>query len=85
VGDRARAEHGRDRFLLTAFLAYVIGQLIIFVVGLPWLRISGDLPWATAIHDGFTIVVVGGLIKAAAGGVLTPTAWRLVRRSERGN
>jgi hypothetical protein len=50
----------------------------------PWLKISTDLPWATAIYDGFTIFIVGGLIKAAAAGALTPTAWRLVRRSERG-
>ena len=53
------------------------------VVGVPWLKISADLSWGTAVHEGFTIFIVGGLIKAAAAGVLTPTAWRLVRRYER--
>ena len=77
------AERGRDRYLLAAFASYIVGQLIIFGFGVPWLKVSADLPWRTAVHDGFTIFIVGGLIKAAAAGVLTPTAWRLVRRYER--
>jgi biotin transport system substrate-specific component len=77
------AERGRDRYVLTAFASYVAGQLIIFGIGVPWLKVSADLSWATAVHDGFTIFIIGGLIKAAAAGVLTPTAWRAVRRYER--
>ena len=76
------AELGRDRYVLTAFAAFVAGQLIIFGLGVPWLKVSADLQWSTAIHDGFTIFIVGGLIKAGAAGVLTPTAWRAVRRYE---
>lgn len=34
------AEHGRDRQLITAFAAYAAGQLIIFGIGVPWLKIS---------------------------------------------
>ncbi|MBV9803741.1 MAG: biotin transporter BioY [Solirubrobacterales bacterium] len=74
------AEHERDRQFLTAFAAYVAGQLIIFGIGVPWLKVSTGLSWSTAIHDGFTIFIVGGLIKAAAAGVLTPVAWRVLRR-----
>jgi biotin transport system substrate-specific component len=77
------AERGRDRHVLTAFASYAVGQLIIFGIGVPWLKVSADLSWTTAVHDGFTIFIVGGLVKAAAAGVLTPTAWRLVRRYER--
>lgn len=77
------AEYGSDRHLVTAFAAYVVGQLIVFGIGVPWLKVSADLPWSTAIHEGFTIFIVGGLIKAAAAGVLTPLAWRAVRRGER--
>jgi biotin transport system substrate-specific component len=72
------AEHGRDRQLLSAFSAYVAGQLIIFGIGVPWLKVSAGLSWSTTIHEGFTIFIVGGLIKAAAAGVLTPLAWRSV-------
>jgi len=38
------------------------------------------MAWSEAIHDGFTIFLVGGAIKALAGGLATPAAWRLVRR-----
>jgi biotin transport system substrate-specific component len=69
------AEHGGDRRLATAFPAYIAGQLIIFGIGVPWLKISTGLAWPTAIHEGFTIFIVGGLIKAAAAGLLTPLAW----------
>jgi biotin transport system substrate-specific component len=77
------AEHGGDRRLATAFPAYVAGQLIIFGIGVPWLKISTGLAWPTAIHEGFTIFIVGGLIKAAAAGALTPLAWGAVRKARR--
>jgi len=76
------AEHGRDRYLLTAFASYGVGQLIVFGVGVPWLKVSADLPWSIAVHEGFTIFIVGGVIKAATAGVLTPIAWRAVRQYE---
>jgi biotin transport system substrate-specific component len=72
------AEHGHDRRLLTAVAAYAVGQLIIFGIGVPWLKTSTGLNWSTAVHEGFTIFIVGGLIKALAAGGLTPLAWRAV-------
>ena len=77
------AERGRDRQLLTAFAAYVAGQLIIFGIGVPWLKTSADLTWPTAVHEGFTIFIIGGLVKAAAAGALTPASWRVVQRYRR--
>lgn len=74
------AEAGQDRRLVTAFLAFIVGQLIIFGVGVPWLKVSADLSWSNAVYEGFTIFIVGGLVKAAAAGALTPLAWRAVRR-----
>lgn len=40
------------------------------------------MTWQRAIHDGFTIFIVGGLFEVAIAGALTPAAWRLVRRVE---
>ena len=74
----AIAERGGDRRVLSAFLAFAVGQLIIFGIGVPWLKASAGISWATAIHEGFTIFILGGLIKAAAAGLLTPTAWRIL-------
>lgn len=76
------SERGGDRRLTTAFPGYIAGQLIIFGIGVPWLKVSLGLPWHTAIHEGFTIFIVGGIVKAAAAGVLTPAAWRVVHRQD---
>ena len=73
------AEHGGDRRVLSAFLAFAVGQLLIFGIGVPWLKVSDSMSWATAIHDGFTIFILGGVIKAALAGVLMPSAWRLAQ------
>jgi biotin transport system substrate-specific component len=77
------AERGADRNVLLAFLAFVVGQLIIFAFGLAGLKLATDESWSWTIHNGFTIFIVGGLVKAAIGAVMLPGAWRLVRRFER--
>jgi biotin transport system substrate-specific component len=76
------AEGGADRRFGSATIAFALGQLSIFAIGVPWLKISTGMDWATAIHDGFTIFIIGGIIKAALAGVLAPAAWKLVKRIE---
>jgi biotin transport system substrate-specific component len=77
------AEHGADRSPVLAFVTFVVGQLIIFVPGLIVLKISVDEAWGWTIHNGFTIFIVGGLVKALVGAVVLPSAWGLVRSFER--
>jgi biotin transport system substrate-specific component len=77
------AEHGADRSPLLAFLTFVVGQLIIFVPGLIVLKISVGETWGWTVHNGFTIFIVGGLVKALIGAIALPSAWGLVRRFER--
>lgn len=78
VGRLARL--GADRRVGVAFAAFVAGQLIVFGLGVPWLKASTGMSWSTAIHDGFTIFIVGGLLKAALAALVVPGAWRCVRR-----
>lgn len=83
------AEHGSDRKVLSAFLSFVIGQLVIFGFGLIGLKMAApelveagfmaSSNWSTVIHDGFTIFIVGGLVKAAVGALLMPTAWKILQ------
>jgi biotin transport system substrate-specific component len=77
------AEHGADRSVVMAFLAFVGGQLIIFAFGLVGLKLAVDESWGWTIHNGFTIFIFGGLVKAAIGAAVLPSAWGLVRRFER--
>jgi biotin transport system substrate-specific component len=77
------AEHGADRHVVFAFLAFVAGQLVIFAFGLVGLKIAVGETWGWTIHNGFAIFIVGGLVKAVIGAVALPSAWRIVRRFER--
>ncbi|MCW3012211.1 MAG: biotin transporter BioY [Solirubrobacterales bacterium] len=77
------AEHGADRRPLLAALTFAGGQLVVFAVGVPWLKVAADLSWGDAIHFGFTVFIVGGIFKALLASALTPGAWRLVRRADR--
>ena len=74
------AEQGYDRQLLTAFLTFCVGQLVVFGIGVPWLAVSTGMAWGDAVHNGFVIFIVGGLMKALLAGLITPAAWRFVRR-----
>jgi biotin transport system substrate-specific component len=76
------AELGGDRRILGAFAAFVVGQLIIFACGLAGLKIAVGESWSWTVHNGFTIFILGGLIKAAVGAAVLPSAWQLVRRTD---
>ena len=77
------AERGADRKVVFTFLAFVVGQLIIFAFGLVGLKLSVDQTWSWTIHNGFAIFIFGGLVKPAIGAIALPSAWRLVRRVEK--
>lgn len=77
------AEHGTDRKVLTAFLSFVAAQLIVFGFGLIGLMLYTGESWSWVIHNGFTIFIVGGLVKAAVGAVLMPAAWKISRAVDR--
>jgi biotin transport system substrate-specific component len=74
------AEHGGDRRVVSAIVAFAVGQLLVFGIGVPWLKLDASLSWGAAIHEGFTIFILGGVIKALLAGILMPSAWRLRRR-----
>jgi biotin transport system substrate-specific component len=75
----ALAERGADRRPVIAFAAFAAGQLSIFAIGVPWLKVATDMSWGDAIHNGFTIFIVGGIVKAVLAGGLAPSLWRLVK------
>ncbi|MBK5111007.1 MAG: biotin transporter BioY [Thermoleophilia bacterium] len=76
------AEHGTDRRFVTAFLSFVVGQLIIFAFGLAGLKLALGMSWADTIHAGFTVFILGGLVKAAVGALLMPTAWKIAEKRQ---
>jgi biotin transport system substrate-specific component len=74
------AERGADRRPLVAMASFALAQLVVFGIGVPWLKAATGMSWSTAIHDGFLLFIAGGVIKAIVAGLATPAAWKLVRR-----
>ncbi len=68
------ARQGWDRKIATAAAAMVIGNLIIYALGLTWLTIQIGL--ANAITYGLLPFLVGDALKIALGTCALPVAWR---------
>jgi len=75
------AEHGADRRPVLAAVTFALGLLAIYGIGVPWLQLSTGNAWSWAIHYGFTVFILGGVIKAVFAGIAMPSAWRFARWS----
>ncbi len=74
------AELGWDRHLAGAVGAMVIGNALIYVVGLPWLAFVAHYDAATAVQKGFVPFIVGDALKLVLAAVVFPAAWWVVGR-----
>jgi biotin transport system substrate-specific component len=77
------AEQGADRKPVLAFLAFIVGQAIVFAFGLAGLKLAVGESWSWTLHNGFVVFLFGGVVKALIGAAVLPSAWRLVRRVEK--
>jgi biotin transport system substrate-specific component len=77
----ALAERGWDRRPITAFLAMVAGNAVIYACGLAWLaHLVGP---QGAVRMGLLPFLPGDLLKIALATLLLPAAWRLFRPNAR--
>ncbi len=67
------AERGWDRRIISAAAAMVIGNLIIYAMGLAWL--AHQIGFGDAIKYGLMPFLVGDLLKIALGTCALPVAW----------
>jgi biotin transport system substrate-specific component len=74
------AELGWDRRLGGSLAAMLIGSVIIYAIGLPWLKLSVGYSWAEAIADGLAPFIVWDTAKLLVAGALFPAAWWLLDR-----
>jgi biotin transport system substrate-specific component len=77
------AQRGWTRTPWRTATAMVIGDLAIYAIGVPWLKATLGLTWATAVSLGLTPFLVGDLLKAALAAGLFTAAWALVDRHRR--
>ncbi len=79
------AEMRQDRLVATAIPAFLVGNVIIHLFGVPWLARSLEVDWVEAASLGSVPFIPGDLVKVALAGLLLPLAWKLSRRSGLGD
>ena len=72
------AEHGMDRRLRTALLAFLAGEAVIYLFGVPWLSLY--IGMQKALAAGLLPFLVGDAIKLVAAALALPAAWMLADR-----
>jgi len=74
------AEKAWDRRVVSAVPAMLLGELVIFTVGVGWLMVVLDVGLGHGLALGLVPFVVGEIVKLTAAGLLLPGAWKLVDR-----
>ncbi len=74
------AENGWDRHIGGAVGAMILGEGVIYLIGVPWLAVSLHLSPQVAIEKGMTPFLIGDTIKLAIAAGIFPFAWWIVGR-----
>lgn len=75
------AEQRWDRRLSSAIGAMLTGNVIIYLVGLPWLAVVLNTNLERTLELGLYPFIPGDTLKLYLAAVLLPTAWKLVQRT----
>ena len=78
----ALASRGADRTVGGTVAIMVLGNLIIYAFGVPWLMASLNLPLFVGLESGLWPFVIGDALKIALAAGLLPLTWRLVGRHD---
>jgi biotin transport system substrate-specific component len=78
------AELGWDRHIGGSFGAMILGEIVIFAIGLPWLKVVGQFTWEQTIAYGLTPFLAWDALKLTAAALLFPAAWWLIGRRPEG-
>jgi biotin transport system substrate-specific component len=58
--------HIKSPRLWTDIVAVVSGTVVIYLFGVPWLKVQADMSWGAALASGLTPFLIGDVLKAAA-------------------
>ncbi|MEU6004537.1 biotin transporter BioY [Streptomyces sp. NPDC047453] len=73
----ALARRGGDRKVWRTAGTVVLGQAIIYAVGVPYLALATGMSASAALAAGLTPFLIGDVLKAALAMGLLPSAWKL--------
>jgi biotin transport system substrate-specific component len=77
------AQRGADRTVVRTAATMVLGNVVIYAVGVPWLMRSTGMDLSTALDKGVVPFLLGDGLKVLAAAGLFPAAWALVKRVEK--
>jgi len=81
------AERGADRRVVPMIMTLILGNVLIYAIGVPWLAswtppgASAPMGWSDAFTYGVDPFVFGDAIKLAIAAVLLPAGWALLQRT----
>ncbi|GAA2790915.1 MULTISPECIES: biotin transporter BioY [Crossiella] len=78
----ALAQRGGDRTPLRTAGTMLLGNAVIYAVGVPWLMLAADFTVSEALVKGLLPFLIGDLVKTALAAGLLPAAWALVGRRD---
>ncbi|MDG9716844.1 biotin transporter BioY [Streptomyces sp. DH24] len=74
----ALARRGADRSVLRMAGTMLLGEAIIYAVGVPYLGVATGMSASAAIAAGLTPFLIGDALKAALAMGVLPTAWKFI-------
>jgi len=78
------ARRGADRTVLGTIGLMVVGNLVIYVIGVPWLMAAIGSDLGKAVQLGATPFLIGDALKIALAVGLLPATWWLIGSGRRG-
>ncbi|MCX4974481.1 biotin transporter BioY [Streptomyces sp. NBC_00620] len=76
----ALARRGADRSVLRTAGTMLLGEAIIYAIGVPYLALATGMSASAAIAAGLTPFLIGDALKAALAMGVLPTAWKFLNR-----
>ncbi|GGX85606.1 biotin transporter BioY [Streptomyces anandii] len=76
----ALARRGADRSVWRTAATMVLGEAVIYAVGVPYLALATGMSASAAVAAGLTPFLIGDALKAALAMGALPTAWKLAGR-----
>lgn len=78
----ALARRGADRSPLRMAATMLLGEAVIYAVGVPYLALAAHLSLSQAVAAGLTPFLLGDAVKAALAMGALPTAWKLAEKQQ---
>eukprot|EP00005_Dracoamoeba_jomungandri_P008169 CAMPEP_0174270888 /NCGR_PEP_ID=MMETSP0439-20130205/46124_1 /TAXON_ID=0 /ORGANISM="Stereomyxa ramosa, Strain Chinc5" /LENGTH=290 /DNA_ID=CAMNT_0015360537 /DNA_START=48 /DNA_END=920 /DNA_ORIENTATION=+ len=68
-------EKGYDRRFLSSLVTFMVGNVVVYLFGVPWL--AHFVGWENALMDGLVPFLVGDAVKIVISSLVVPLGWKL--------